>query len=121
MTSRILDPSDWHRLVGTEVEHVWPLLNPEQTQILVIEDEGEIVGTLTLVSIWHAECLWIHPDYRKGCGVMRRLIDGMWNTAHRLGAKRLWSGSLSDATTNILHRLGAHEIPGRSFSFPVKE
>ncbi len=121
MTTRILPVEEWPRLVGTEVECVWPLLNPAQTQILVIEDEGEIVGTLAMVSIWHAECVWIHPDYRKGYGVMRRLINGMWDTARRVGARRLWSGSLSDTTSQILNRLGATEIPGKSFTFPVKE
>jgi N-acetylglutamate synthase-like GNAT family acetyltransferase len=121
MTTRILPPDEWHRLANTEVEHVWPLLNPEQSQILAIEQDGEIVGTLVMVTFVHAECLWIHPDHRKGFGVMRRLLDGMWDTAKVLGARRLWSGSLSETTTHILHRLGGQEIPGRSFVFPVRE
>lgn len=120
MTSRILPPEEWPRLDDVGAETVWDLLDPETAQILVIEDEGQIVGTLTLMSVLHAECLWIKPSHRKGYGVGKRLLDGMWGAARGQGARALWSGSMSDAMTNILHRIGASEVPGRSFVFPVK-
>lgn len=121
MTSRILDPSEWPRLDEAGAETVWRLLDPERSQILVIEDQGQIVGTLTLMHVLHAECLWIKPSHRRGFGVIKRLLDGMWAGAHAAGAKALWSGSVSDVMTNILHRIGASEVPGRSFVVPVKE
>lgn len=121
MTTRLLPPSEWPRLAGTEVDPVWPRLPPGQSRVLVIEDEGEIVGTLVLVTFVHAECLWIHPDYRRGVTVLRRLLDGLWAAAQDLGVTRLWSGSVSDGTSDLLRRLGGTEIPGRSFVFPTKE
>lgn len=121
MTSRILPAEEWAKLEEVGAETVWPLLDPARAQILVIEDEGQIVGTLTLMSVLHAECLWIKPSHRRGYGVMKRLLDGMWSAAQGAGAKALWSGSVSDTMTNILHRLGASEVPGRAFVFPVKE
>lgn len=121
MTSRILPPTEWYRLDEVGAETVWKMLDPERGQILVIEDQGQIVGTLTLMSVLHAECLWIAPAHRRGFGVIKRLLDGMWRTARQSGATALWSGSVSDTMTNILHRLGASEVPGRSFVFPVKE
>lgn len=120
MTTRLLPRSEWPRLAGTEVDPVWTRL-PEHAEVLVIEDDGRIVGTLVLVSLLHAECLWIAPAYRQRPSVMRRLLSGMWDTARARGARSLWSGSLSETTTRILQRLGGQEIPGRSFAFPVKE
>jgi N-acetylglutamate synthase-like GNAT family acetyltransferase len=121
MTSRMLPPDQWPRLDEVGAETVWKLLDPEHAQILVIEDAGQIVGTLTLMSVLHVECLWIKPSHRKGYGVMKRLLDGMWTAAHVKGVKALWSGSVSDTMTHILHRLGASEVPGQAFVFPVKE
>lgn len=121
MTSRLLPPDQWPRLDEAGAETVWRLLDPRHAEILVIEDEGQIVGTLTLMTVLHTECLWIKPSHRKGYGVMKRLLDGMWSAAHVKGVTALWSGSMSDTMTNILHRLGASEVPGRSFVFPVKE
>lgn len=120
MTSRVLPPEEWHRLDAAGAETVWKLLDPSKAQILVIEDQGAIVGTLTLMSVLHAECLWIKPSHRRGFGVIKRLLDGMWAGAKAQNAHALWSGSVSDTMTNILHRIGASEVPGRSFVLPVK-
>jgi len=120
MTSRILPFAEWPKLDEAGAETVWALLDPSRAQILVIEDEGEIVGTLTLLNVLHAECVWIKPSHRKGYGVMKRLLDSMWAGARAQGVRALWSGSLSETMTNILHRIGASEVPGRSFVFPVK-
>lgn len=121
MTSRVLPPEQWPLLDEAGAETVWQMLDPSRAQILVIEDEGEIVGTLTLMSVLHAECLWIKPSHRRGYGVMKRLIDGMWGAARTQGFKALWSGSMTDTMTDILHRIGASEVPGKSYVFPVKE
>jgi N-acetylglutamate synthase-like GNAT family acetyltransferase len=121
MTSRILPHDEWAKLDEVGAETVWKLLDPSRAQIVVIEDQGQIVGTLTLMSVLHAECLWIKPSHRRGYGVMKRLLDGMWLTAREAGVKALWAGSVSDTMTNILHRIGASEVPGTSFVFPVKE
>jgi N-acetylglutamate synthase-like GNAT family acetyltransferase len=121
MTSRILPPSEWPKLDEAGAETVWPMLDPDRAQILVIEDQGQIVGTLTLMSVLHAECLWIKPSHRGQYGVGKRLLDAMWTAARGQGVKALWSGSISDTMTNILHRIGASEVPGRSFVFPVRE
>lgn len=121
MTSRMLPPEQWPLLDEAGAETVWKLLDPARAQILVIEDQGQIVGTLTLMNVLHAECLWIKPSHRKGYGVAKRLLDGMWAGARAAHVKALWSGSMSDVMTNILHRIGASEVPGTSFVFPVKE
>lgn len=121
MITRILPPEQWARLDDVGAETVWKLLDPAHAQILVIEDQGQIVGTLTLLSVLHAECLWIKPSHRKGYGVMKRLLDGMWAGARARGVSALWAGSVSETMTNILHRIGASQVPGQAYVFPVKE
>lgn len=121
MIARVLPFEEWPKLDDVGAETVWQLLDPERAQILVIEDEGQIVGTLTLMSVLHAECLWIKPSHRNGYGVIKRLMDGLWAGARVQGAKAVWAGSVSDTMTNILHRIGGSKVPGESFVFPVKE
>lgn len=120
MTTRLLDPIEWPRLDAASAETVWRLLDPTKASILVIEQDGQIVGTLTLMTVLHAECLWIHPDHRRSFGVMKRLLNGLWSTARALGFKALWSGSITTEMSNILRRIGGSVVPGKSYVYPVK-
>ncbi len=119
MTSRILPPEEWPRLPDGAT--VWPLMDPARGQILVVEEDGAIVGTLTLLQVTHAECLWIAPSHRRRFGVMKRLLDGMWTVARALPVRAIWSGALSDTMRDILTRIGGVPVPGDSYVFAVKE
>lgn len=120
MTTRVLDPMEWPRLDDAGAETVWRLLDPAHARILAIEQDGQIVGTLTLITVLHAECLWIHPSHRRRFGVMKRLLDGMWRAAHALGFRALWAGSVTPQMDHLLGRIGGSVVPGASFVFPVK-
>lgn len=120
MRWRVLPVEEWPRLDAAGAETVWRLLDPARAQILVVEDGGAIVGTVTLLPVIHAECLWIAPSHRRAGGVMRRLLRGLWPSAAALGVKALWAGSITPAMDDVLRRIGASVVPGRSFVFPVK-
>lgn len=77
MTTRFLPVEEWPRLAGTLLETVWPGLDPASTRIIVVEEDGQILGCVTLFQAWHLDGAWIHPDYRRRVGVMRRLLKGL--------------------------------------------
>lgn len=122
MILRILPSEEWHRLAGTEAEAVWPTLNPENTRILVVEENGRIVGNWLGLRVVHAECNWIAPDYRGSFGVAKRLLRGMREVAREWGVERVITGSVSPHVTDMIQRLGGFPVPCESFVLPlVKE
>lgn len=119
MNSRILPPEEWPRLKGTEAEAVWPQLVPENTRVLVVEEDGEIVGAWVLLRVVHAECLWAAPSHRGSLGVATRLLRGMWEIASKWGASRVVTGSTSPEVTGLIKRVGGEPMPCESFVLPV--
>ncbi len=119
MTSRQLPPDEWHKLTGTEAEQLYPLLNPETTAIVVVEDGDRIVGCHVLMWVLHAECLWIHPDHRGKSSVGRRLWGAVQKTAIRAGVHALMTAACDDRVRKLLKHAGAARVPGDHFMVPI--
>lgn len=120
METRILQPSEWHLLKGTEAERALPFLTPENTQAIVVEDGGRVVGSWLMIRTVHAECLWAHPDYRGSFGVAKRLFRAMKECATRWGTDKVITGSVSSYVTDLIKRFGGKPMPCESFILPVE-
>lgn len=119
MIWRILPPEEWPRLKGTEAGEVWPLYDPERTQVVVVEDAGKIVATWTVMQTVTVECLWADPAYRGSFGVTKRLLAGMRAVAKALGVSHVQTASQSEHVTDLIRRFGGIPIPAEFFSLPV--
>ena len=119
MMLRVLPPEEWSRLEGTEAESVWETFNPNNTRVLVVEDDGKIVGTWTMLRTVHAECVWVDPKYRGSYGVTSRLLKGMRSVAKEWDVHSVITGSVSSDVTNIIERLGGIPMPCESFVLPL--
>jgi len=97
--------------VGTEVETVWPYLNPENALIWVVEDGARIVGAWTTIRMIHAECLWIAPEYRGSAGVARKLLKGLREMAAYWGVTKVQTASISEHVTDLILRFGGTRLP----------
>lgn len=121
MTSRVLPFEEWDRLP----EHLAPLiaaLRPSDCRVLVVEDNGEIVGRWILFPMLHAEAIEIAPSHRKKGSVARRLLQLMYRSAKELGFDRVWTASDDAEVTKVLAHpmLNAVPIPALPFVLPVK-
>lgn len=114
MLSRILPPEEWPRLTGTELASQWCNLDPAWTQILVVEDEGQIVGCWALMNVWHLEGVWIAPAYRQRASVARRLWTGMRRLMASVGATHAVTGAIAGPVERLLDK-HAQELPGRFY------
>lgn len=121
ISKRILPPEEWPRLAGTEAAHLWPRLDPENAQVLVVEEDGEIVATWTLLRVVHAECIWVKPSHRGVFGVVKRLLAGMRDIAAGWGAERVVTGSVSPEVTDLIARFGGFPMPCESFVLPIEK
>lgn len=118
MTHRVLPPHEWPRLAGTELEAVYPYLNPDHADVVVVEDEGRVVGCWAFVRVFHADGAWIHPDQRGGM-VAQYLLRGIAALARLHGSDRVVATAESDDVAHLLQRLGGEQLPGAHFVLPV--
>lgn len=119
MTPRMLDRSEWAtKLVGTELEGAVKYL-PPHAYVLVIEDDGVIVGCWAALQIWHVEGLWIHPAHRMVGTVGRRLLIAMLRLLDTVCARRVMTAALSPEIRELILKFGGEQLPGEHFVLPI--
>lgn len=119
MSTRLLPADEWPRLAGTALEPLWPTLNPETCRIIVVERDGQIVGHHVLMTVLHAECLWIHPDHRGRASVARRLWGAVRAEAHAYGASGVMTTAMDDVVRGLLTHVDAVRVPGDHYLVPI--
>lgn len=119
LTTRVLPRDEWPRLAGTEAEHLWPLMQPGDGDIVVVERDGAIVGCWGLLRVVHAECVWIAPSERVRTSVARRLLTAMRNVARSMGARAVYTGAETDEVRQMLETLGGTKLIGDHYMVPL--
>ncbi|HXG71330.1 MAG TPA: GNAT family N-acetyltransferase [Gemmatimonadaceae bacterium] len=120
MTTRVLDRAEWaEKLAGTELDAVWPHLQQEDAQIVVVEDGARVVGCWAVIRYVHVEGVWIAPSHRGKGSVARRLFAGMKRVAQQFGARAVLTGALTEDVRQLLRHLNATKLPGEHYCFPV--
>lgn len=117
--TRVLDPSEWPRLKGTEAEQLWPHLDPAKAQVMVVERDGQIVGAWTLMQVLHCECLWIAESERGRASVFRRLLRGLRRFATEGGYRTVATAADSDLVRRLLANFGAVRVADDNYVFRV--
>lgn len=122
MMRRLLPVSEWPRLIGTELETIWPILDRETARVIVVEDDyGNIIGAWAGFPLFHAEGVSIRRDHQGKGAVARLLLDGMRQTALEAGYRSVITASLDPVIDVMLERLGAVALPGQHYSVPLVE
>lgn len=116
MTTRVLPPAEWPRLAGTELDTVWPVMDPEKTRVVVVEDAGVIIACWAALVTVHVEGLWIAPTHRGKGGAARRLLRGMREAVTSLGASVVFTASTTDEMDTLIERAGGVRLPGDHFA-----
>lgn len=110
MTTRLLPPGEWDRLDSTLLATVWRTLDPACAEVLVVERDGEIVGSTALITARHAECLSVTG----GTGVARALWMALRERVREMGGAAVWGAALDEPMRTLLQR-HAEPIPGDHF------
>jgi len=120
MMTRILPESEWSRLAHTEASELYRHLDPARTSIVVVEQGGAIVGCHVLMTVLHAECLWIDPAFRGRPSVARRLWAAVQAKALALGARSIMTAACDDRVRGLLAHVGATKLSGDHYVIPVR-
>lgn len=110
MIGRRLPRSEWHRLAGTQLETVVPVLRRERGRVLVVEREGEIVGCVALFRLWHLEGLEIRQK-----SATRALLGAIKAQTAQIPAVVSWAQN--PIVGEFLERLGADVMPGQHYAW----
>ena len=119
--TRVLPVEEWHRLAGTELETLAPLLSPETTWIVVVEREGVIVACWAVTQMVHLEGIWIHPAHRTSPSIGRALLRGAWAQVRALGARWAITGATSDEVRALIGKMGGTRLPGEAYILPIPQ
>lgn len=120
-TTRVLPQAEWSKLEATNAAGIWPHLDPQWAAPVVVEQDGQIVGSCLLLLMLHPECLWIAPAHRKRASVARRLWGSIQTIARGCRFKTMAASAETDEMRAILSALGATPWPAEAFLMPVKE
>ena len=122
MIARLLPRDEWAgKLIGTELETVWPLL-ADDAQIVVVEDGDTLAACWAVFPATHVyvEGVSIAPAYRGNALVARKLLRGMRETARAMGARAVRTAAIDPHVDDLIRRLGGAELPGRQYLLPLE-
>ena len=119
ISARILPREDYARLVGTELEAVWPTW-PPTARVLVVEDAtGTIIGCWGLLIVLHAEGVWIAPAHRKKGAVARALLQAMRTLVQEYGAESVMTAAVTPEIEAFCATLHGQRLPGSQWVLPL--
>ena len=105
--TRILPAEEWDRLTGTELAVLTPFLNPDETRVVVVEQDGVIVACWAATKMVHLEGVWIRPGHQR---VARRLMKATRAAVEDLGAMVAITGTETPTVREIIERLGGQRL-----------
>lgn len=114
MTTRTLPVVEWPRLAKTLMATVWRQLDPAFAEVLVVERDGVIVGSVVLLSVLHAECLSVEAS----TSVKRALWRALRSRVTAIGGRAVWGAAVDPPMQRLLER-HAEPIPGSHFLVTV--
>jgi hypothetical protein len=112
VTTRLLPPEQWDRLLGTDLEPLLPVFHVKRdhVDILVAEDDGQIVGHVALLS-------WIHVEGLASTSpsALLKLSQAVTEYCEAMGITGVYSNALSPETERILTWKRGAKIPGTPY------
>jgi EAL domain-containing protein (putative c-di-GMP-specific phosphodiesterase class I) len=116
-------PSKWaETLKGTALEPAVPHLDSCGGRVAIVTDDaGKVIGTWALVSLLHAEGVWIDPAHQGKAGVARLLWRQMQAFVREHGASSVLTGANTPEVAQLLERHGAHKIEATTYTLPMEK
>ena len=118
MKVRVLD-LDRSCLEGLPIPDPASVMPPGRTKTVVVEDEGRVVGTMSVMNVPYIEGTWVDQEHRTP-GVLRALLRATWDLAREDGHTWAWSACADDAVATILSKLGGAVMPMSVYAVPLR-
>ncbi len=121
VTERLLPPAEWSRLAGGLLDPAYKTFTPSD-KVIVIEEDGRIVGHTWLAQHWHLEGTWIHPMYRGKVTVGRRLLRSIRRLFRALHIGEVYMMAYTAENATLCRKMGqAVHLNCENFAVIVEE
>ncbi len=118
ITARVLPPAAWPQLAGLPLAE--RPLNPACSLVLVVERDGQILAHLALLTLVHAEGLYIVEAERGNPGVSRALLGLLASQLIAQGIPEVLSQAETPEAAAMFEAIGGAKIPGEAYVIPVQ-
>jgi len=114
----ILPPAEWGRIKLELPES--PLAKLEKFEdlegaVIVVEQEGRLVGHWPLILTWHAEPLYLAPSHRKSGPALKHLLEGLFLSMAQMEINAAVVIIEDPVLQEAASRLGFQPIPGQLY------
>ena len=114
--ARILPREEWGRLSSGN-GLVADFVAPEDMRVVVVEEDGQILGSMAIIRVTHLENVWFSDA--AGIGVRRRLLSAARDAAKEWAHSWVMASIGDDRTGAIVERLGGIQVPVDTWLMPV--
>jgi len=112
MQARVLGPEEWlERGSKTLAAPLIQYVSPENTALVVVEDEGKMVASVAAIRVTHFEGLWMDTAHRGNPGIMRGLLRKATSLAKERGEYWVLAGADGEEMRGFTRRLGGIVLP----------
>lgn len=118
ITARVLPVAEWDRLAGLPL--ATRPLNPACSLVLVVERAGVIVAHLALLTLVHAEELYLAEAERGHPAVSRALLGLLAEQLIAQGIPEVLSQAGSPEAAAMFEAVGGSVVPGTTYVIPVQ-
>lgn len=119
MIARILSPEEWQKVEDLDISQLLPMVRPEDIQVIVVEAEGRIVASMSLLRMTHLEGTWVHPDHRNA-GVVRALLRKASEASAKWTDTFVVTAAATEEVRAILGRMHAKKLEMDSYVLSMK-
>ena len=119
MMARILPREEWHRLEVCDLPVLLQHVDPQNVSVVAVEENGELIATLSVLTVTHLEGLWIKPDRRGSPEVVRKLLKKAIEEASKAPDHWVMAQSASPKMDDLIERSGGVEMPVKTFILSV--
>jgi hypothetical protein len=121
MTTRVLPKAEWPRLEGQAMGAVLAHRDEDSAQVVVVEDEGLIIGQWALLGAPWIDGWWIHPERRGEVEIRKALKAGMQELMRSQSMTAAVIAVGDPRVGRLLEQLGAVRSDCTVYYWPVEE
>lgn len=118
MQERILDQAEFERLKVNGLIPIHTDFFPGDIKAIVVEEDGEIVGTMMVARVVLLDSVWVRPDKKGNPGLIRRLLRKTQECAREWGQFAM-AQTRHDKICDLLKRNGATSMEVKTFILPL--
>lgn len=104
----------------TAQEFLKTMKYPEDVTVVVLEDEGRVVGHCCVAPVTHFENIYLDPQYRGNPAAGKKLLEAAYSSARAQGDAWVMVFVGDAKIASMVQRLNGKHVSGDTYVLPVE-